>query len=53
LFTAAFKAGCHSFDIKYNNSANDQNIIEFVKLINEWSNKEFFDENQVEFKIKL
>uniref|UniRef100_A0A915NI67 Uncharacterized protein n=1 Tax=Meloidogyne floridensis TaxID=298350 RepID=A0A915NI67_9BILA len=45
LFTAAFKAECHHFNIKYNNSGNDQNIIEFVKLINEWSNKEFFDEN--------
>ncbi|CAK5014678.1 unnamed protein product [Meloidogyne enterolobii] len=50
LFTAAFKAGCQHFNIKYHNSGNDQNIIEFVKLINEWSNKEFFIENQVEFK---
>nr|CAD2163486.1 unnamed protein product [Meloidogyne enterolobii] len=46
LFTAAFKAGCYHFNIKYNNSGNDQNIIEFVKLINEWGNKEFINENQ-------
>nr|CAD2192307.1 unnamed protein product [Meloidogyne enterolobii] len=46
LFAAAFKAGCYHFNIKYNNSGNDQNIIEFVKLINEWSNNEFCYENE-------
>uniref|UniRef100_A0A1I8B0P0 Uncharacterized protein n=1 Tax=Meloidogyne hapla TaxID=6305 RepID=A0A1I8B0P0_MELHA len=47
FFIAAFKSGCIHFNIKYNNNGNNQNLKEFIKLINEWSNVEFLNENQV------